>query len=443
MSDAFKGAVVVVPTRNRAALAVNAIKSVLGQPRCEVKVLVSDNSTAPEESAALARFCREAGDARLRYVAPPEPLPMTGHWEWALRLALADYGENHFIFLTDRMIFRRGVLPSVLRAAALYPDRIVSYHHDRIADYERPVRLDQHPWTGKLYEVEMRHLSYLYSQAILHPCIPRMLNCVAPRGALGAVERRFGSHFGSASPDYNFGCRCMEVVEAIVYYDRSPIVGYALDRSNGTSMSRGVSSRDNADFMAHFGQHQTPFSAAPIPEVRTVGNAIFHEYSVVKREAASARFFEIDKDKYMQYLAAEVEEFEEPALREEARAVLAAHGWTGTAAATTSDSREPARGVMATARKLASPRAVAGKVRRAASGGVRRLSGSAGAKPAWLFLARRIGVRPPDEHSFEFDSAAEAINYLNEFPRRSSSEWAWQQELLRARELPGVADDEN
>ena len=56
----YTGLVVVIPTRNRAAIAMNAIRSVLDQP-VEVGLLVSDNSTSETDREALSAELKAAG----------------------------------------------------------------------------------------------------------------------------------------------------------------------------------------------------------------------------------------------------------------------------------------------------------------------------------------------------------------------------------------------
>src|SRR5262245_35277260 len=92
---------VVIPTRNRSALAKNAIGSVLGSPSNNVQLFVSDNSTAPGEKQELASFCARLADKRLKYITPPEPLPMPRHWEFALAHAQTHSCATHFVILTD------------------------------------------------------------------------------------------------------------------------------------------------------------------------------------------------------------------------------------------------------------------------------------------------------------------------------------------------------
>jgi putative cell wall-binding protein len=79
------GIVIVVPTRNRADLAVLAVRSAV-QQEGPVTVVVSDNSTDPEQSRSLEAECAAlaASTGRpLHYLQPGQDLPMPEHWEWA------------------------------------------------------------------------------------------------------------------------------------------------------------------------------------------------------------------------------------------------------------------------------------------------------------------------------------------------------------------------
>ena len=179
MTDKYSSLRVIIPTRNRADLAIGAIRSVLSQPVDSVRILVSDNSTSGKERASLSRFCRKLKDKRLRYIAPPEPMPMSPHWDWAMREALRTEA-SHFTVLTDRMVYRPAELTCLLKIVAQHPSRIVSYKHDRVADLKAPIRVEQQAWTGKLFEIQSARLLALTSQAILHESLPRMLNCIVP-----------------------------------------------------------------------------------------------------------------------------------------------------------------------------------------------------------------------------------------------------------------------
>jgi hypothetical protein len=427
-SAKYSGTVVVIPTRNRAALAMNAIRSVLDRPGDNVQVMVSDNSTSDQDRADLANFCSLLADPRVRYVTPPQPLSMAAHWEWALVQAMHSYDASHFVYLTDRMMFKSGHLRRITDIARLYPDKIISYNHDRIADYPKPIRVEQYPSTGKLFEIDCLDLSYIYSQALPQVCLPRMLNCIAPREALDAVRLRFGNVFSSIAPDFCFGFRCLELFDNILFYDCSAIFHYGLERSNGASVSRGEMTADHADFTANLPVDNSIRNyATPIPELITAANAVFNEYFILKQETKSPRFFEVNLQKYLAHNADEIREVIDPQLRAEMHAQLVAHGYEGTL-----NGLPTSGGELGTLRKLISPRAISNKLRL-------KLKSAAGAhatKPAWLFLARHLGIKPPANQRFEFDNVEEAISFINQYPRALLRTEPCHEALRRARELP-------
>ncbi len=326
--DTYKGVVVVLPTRNRAQIAMNAIRSVLDEPVENVQVLVSDNSTADSEREALAAFCATLKDTRLCYVRPPQSLAMPEHWEWAIEQALSTYNVDHFIYLTDRMMFKRGGLREVLELAARYPHKVISYNHDRIVDHIKPICVEHYPSTAMLWEVPAERLSWLVSQAVFHHGLPRMLNCIVPRGVLDRIRTRFGNVFASIAPDFNFCFRCLDIEESILFFDKSPFFHYALNRSNGASVSRGEMTTDNVDFTANLPVDNSIRNyATPIPQLNTAVNAVFNEYLIHKNETKSARFFELDFQKYLATNANEVQEVTDPYLRAEMNALLEQHGY--------------------------------------------------------------------------------------------------------------------
>ena len=415
---AYTGTVVVIPTRNRATIAMNAIRSVLEQPVDGLSLIVSDNSTSDSERERLSRYCADLGDERLCYVRPPEFLSMSAHWEWAIEQALRSYPASHFVYLTDRMMFRKGVLKEVLSLATLYSSKIISYNHDRIIDNTTPIRVEQYPATEKLLEIDTRRLTWLLSQAIIHPAVPRMLNCIVPRAVLEKIRARFGNVFASFSPDFNFCCRCLDVEDSILFFDKAPIFHYALSRSNGASVTRGEMTVDTADFTTRVIKEDTIVnSATPIPGLSTAVNYAFHEYCSFRQQTKSAKFPDLDRAKYLQANACELPEIVDPQLRAETLALLLANGYSETK----TNGEQSAAEISLGAR-------VQSKVKRV-------LSGPA-TTPAWLFLARTLSVQPPGYNHFEFGSLDEAIDYAKNISRGNLTKGPTHEELLQGRELP-------
>lgn len=404
----YTGTVVVIPTRNRSAIAMNAIRSVLEARLSDVEVMVSDNSTSETEREALAAFCARLGEKRLRYVRPPEPLAMSAHWQWAIEQALGFYPASHVTYLTDRMMFRTGALAEALKLAAQYPDKIISYNMDRIVDHVRPIRVEQYPATQKLLEIETVELSRLLSQSVFHAGLPRMLNCVVPREVFARMQGHFGDVFSSIAPDFRFCCRVIEMEETILYYDKSLLFHYALDRSNGASVSRGEASSDTDDFAANLPVDNSRRNyATPIPQLITAVNAVFNEYLAFKQETNSSRFFDVDLEKYLQANAEEVQQFTDETLRAEMLALLVAKGFQNT------DQNKTDQGQIGVGKRLGSK--------------LKRVATAPSTTGAWLFAARTFGITPPGQNLFEFDTLDAAIDYA-----RNHSRGNYQSKSLRS-----------
>ena len=303
-TQALQKLLIVVPTRNRPELALNAITSILESDESSIEVMVSDNSTVSAYVDQVAQFVAQCGDQRLFLYRPPEPLAMTPHWDWALALACERPGVSHVVVLTDRMIFKRDALTALREISAHRPGSIISYNHDRIVDHRLPMRVELQEWTDEVLSVQSETLLELSSRCVFPQALPRLLNCVTPVSVLQAVERECGNYVGSISPDYSFCYRALSLVPDIIFWDRSPIVHYALARSNGESTARGVETSDSVDFLRAAAVPMC--SRAPMPGVFTLVNAMLHEYVVARDETMSASFPAIDKRVYVDHIDGEL-----------------------------------------------------------------------------------------------------------------------------------------
>ncbi len=414
----YTGAVVVIPTRNRATIAMNAIRSILNQPVNNLELIVSDNSTSETDREALASFCSRLSDARLRYLRPPQSLSMTSHWEWAIQEALRFCEASHFIYLTDRMMFRNGALKEVLNLAGLYPKKIISYNIDRIVDHVKPIRIEEYRATGRLFEVESEQFTWLFSQALFHPGLPRMLNNIVPREILTRMAARFGDVFSSIAPDFSFCCRCLDMEKTILFYDKSPLFHYALHRSNGASVTRGEMTPDNADFSANLPVDNSIRNyATPIPALNTAVNGAFNEYFLFQQQTGSPRFFEVDMQKYLVANAREVREVTDSKLRAEMLSMLVAKGY-----------REAETNGKPVAVDVPLVDRVRSKVKRVFTGPA--------TTRAWLFAAHTFGIRPPGENLFEFARLDDAIEYASNISFGNITRSDVPDELLKGRALP-------
>ena len=417
----YAGLTVVIPTRNRAKLAMNAIRSVLEQSVENLQILVSDNSTIRSEANELSSFCKSLINNKVHYIVPPNQMPMTQHWDWAMGKALEFPESSHVSFLTDRMIFKKNDLTEAIKIIKHHPDKILSYNIDTVVDNDLPVRLVQVPWTGNVFEIKSERLLSLVSQATLHNSLPRMLNSIVPHSSLDRIRSHFGNVFDSISPDFCFCFRVLELFEAILFFDKPILLQHALYRSNGESGALGRKTEDFLDFIAELGDTSINFGA-PIPEIMTVFNGICHEYCVVKEQARSNKFHDIDKPAYLNFLANEIKRIEDPRLRREFEALLVTHGWRDTI-----DGIDHQRSFL---RKVVSPSTIVNRIR--------WLSGVSCTKRAWLVLADLFAVQLPDDNRFGFHTTAEAIEYAHRFPRKKDRNRDLEEPLSSARKLEPV-----
>ena len=321
--------VVVVPTRNRADLAATSIASVLAGRDPRVNVVVSDNSTDPEQVERLRSWCDERADEPLQYVRPPEPLPMSAHWQWALGRALESSAATHVMYVTDRLVMRPGALAKLISLAERQPDDVITFGDDTIVDYREPVTISERPWTGKLLRIDSDQLLRVLARGILVGA-PTMLNTVAPRAVMENIGDTYGSVFASIAPDHCFSYRCLDRVDSILHWDSVVVVQHALSHSNGYSQIRGISNPAHADFLRELGEARIN-EHAPVPELLTVTNAIYNEYEFVRAERPSSKLAPLRRHYYLGANARDVARLEDPHLRARMTELLSQHGWSNRA----------------------------------------------------------------------------------------------------------------
>jgi hypothetical protein len=414
---------VVIPTRHRPDLAITALRSVLAAQRPEVTVLVSDNSSSAEDRERLAELCSPHASPHVRYVRPPEALPMAEHWEWARLEATAAFAPTHVVYLTDRMVFLAGALDELVALLEAHPAHVVTYNHDMVDDHRLPARLVQQTWTGQLLEISSAATLQRSARAEHEPYLPRMLNCAVPLPVFERIEARFGSVFGSVAPDMCFCFRCLAVCDSTLYRDRSLIVHYATGRSNGATYARGLPSADNREFEKLAAAVGRRHGAAPEPRFETQTNAVVHEYCFVREEVGNGRFPPVDRSGYLAANDRDVRGIENAALRARMDELMREHGW-GT--------RQRLRvtvalGVSVIRYLVRHPSAILPMARRQLW---ERPPGTLGA-----LLLGRLGLSARAGSDHRFDTAAEAISFAETHARRRSAA-AWHLHSLE--EIPGA-----
>lgn len=310
----YNGLQVVYPTRNRAALAIGVIRSVLAQAEGDVRVLVSDNSTETADRDALGVFIAELNDERVCSIAPPQSLPVGPHWDWALEQAMARSDKNHFTVLTDRLLFKHNALRPILELTRTRPEQLLSYPRENVFDHQSPVRFKPYPATGRMVEISAARLLALTAHGRLHPATPLLFNCIVPRALLEQVKARYGNYAASLSPDCAFGYRALERIESLTFFDSAPLLVHGYKVSTSYGHMRGSPTPSTLDFYASANLSALQ-ATVPAPEFPSMLNVLMHEYALVQQAASSPKAPPIERNGYLDLLESEVNLLEDVNLR--------------------------------------------------------------------------------------------------------------------------------
>lgn len=408
---------IVIPTRNRASLAINAIRALLVQPGCRFHIFVSDNSSSAAEIRRLSRFCKRQKDARVTYLRPPQELAMGTHWDWAMQRALSLCDADYFTIHYDRMLMKPGQLVLLGEVAARFPDSLITYARDHTIVLSLPVILVQTAWTGKVFRVQTSRVIELARHGFIYDmghAIPIFSNCLVPRSMLERIRERFGSICDSTGPDACFMARFCALFDTFVHFDRPLGILYASHRSNGWSYTKGRTDGDFADFLAAC-RDRPWLEAAPIPGISLGQNMLYHEYELVRR-ATGTKLPPLDIKGCLRELGQSLKWIEDPKTRACYHALLKEHGWEDQQTSFTAPAEvsEPADLPRSSGPQNGGPtnllRSIARKLRQTVARGLY-------SQRVTIFRADYLGHEPPHICGFTFRTNRKALYYAIKCPR--------------------------
>lgn len=318
---------VVIPTRNRPALAATAIRSALRQDFTDLEVVVSDNSGSPH-AAGLEAAIAELADPRVRYVSPPGEMAMGEHWDFALGQARGDYVG----YLTDRMAFKRDALALLRSEIKTRHASVISYSSSGILEVAPPYRLQRPPFSGRTETYESSWVVNLLSRSVAPWGAPCMLNSFASRELLAEMKAAYGPVMASVAPDLAFCVHVLDHVDRFSYLDLPLMISHGHASSNGAGFGTGRLNESARDFASML-QRQGGLPYAPIPEIVNNHNIRAHEYRKMRASQRSGRYVELDLSAYCLELAAELDLQGERAQPEDWRRLnefMQAHGISRT-----------------------------------------------------------------------------------------------------------------
>ena len=328
MADAARRLAVVIPTRNRARLAINACTALMNEREPALHIYVSDNSTAPDQVEELADFCRRVDPGCLTYLRPRQPLSMPAHWDWALAVVLEKSDATHCLLHYDRRILKPGHLRYATELMNRFPDDVVAWTLDQVNGRDQGGWVSQVEWDGRCYAIKTGRVAELTSAGRVVDmgfAFPFLSNCLVPRPVFRDIQQRFGNICHSTGADSCFTYRCCAVRDRYLLLDRALFVGYAMHRSAGWGYFSGDGGdfRDFSDSLAT----QSWLEAAPIPGVSLGQNMLYHEYELVRRAISHHAFKPVEMKGYVRDLASCLPLVTDPVRAAELRTLLIEKGW--------------------------------------------------------------------------------------------------------------------
>jgi hypothetical protein len=255
---------ILLPTRNRPAMAVVAVRCALDAAGVDDEVVVADNGDAP---LALDR-----DDHRLRVLRADRVHAMPDNWERVIRDAR---GEN-ILVISDKHRLVPGSI-ECLFSARDRPDDVVTYASAMFvqnvpsADVERADTLASAAG-GLNYVTGPRRAHRRSSKEMLadwyrtmryRPDRPMLYTSIIPRRIVDDVVRRHGRFLHGMAPDVASSFQILAETESYVETDVTAVVGHLPSWdprwSNGASMSSGGLLASG--FLREFGS--SPLGALP------------------------------------------------------------------------------------------------------------------------------------------------------------------------------------
>jgi hypothetical protein len=287
---------VIIPTKDRAQLVGEAIRSVLLQSLGDFELIVSDNWNDDRTRDVLAGFI----DPRLRVIKPPRELAMPEHWEFASREAAGSY----VLFLTDRMVMRPSAL-SIIR------DRLVENGEPELCSWGLQNYFDESGTLGpnslggtaelldsKTVVADFARFCWPKLQRI-----PRALNSCVRNEALARARARFGNVFLPMAPDFTSAFLLLSQCAHVLYLDLPLLLSRGHQQSNG----RITQVEGGGRYLATLDKSHDPLSHVPM-KAFTVWNAVANDFLRMQELAGDAlAYAQLDLERYFAVCLEEIE----------------------------------------------------------------------------------------------------------------------------------------
>lgn len=225
---------ICIPTRNRQAYAMSAVRAMLASERQDFEVVLADNS---DDGAPLAEFAAACADPRLKLLSPQnQVLSMRANWErivpetageWISYIGDDDYLDPE---LCEVIRVTKKIVPNVDaltwgRLFFVWPDARHAPEVTKMPNGSHLIGIKKEDMIRKLFFWEDASDRPKCPFGVYHGAVRRTL--------LEDIRNTFsGQYFGHQIVDYDNICRTLMVANSFVYFERPMSVFGACKASN-------------------------------------------------------------------------------------------------------------------------------------------------------------------------------------------------------------------
>ncbi len=201
---------VLMPTRNRANLLADSLKTAVGQDFQDYEIIVSDNNSVDHTKEVIMDTMRSCD--KVQYINPGADLSMLDHWEFILNHAKGEY----IIYLCDDDALIPCALSRIYQVLTKHPIDILVwkrgyYHHPDVPDDNLKGSLRFRLWDGGLYQIQSNLATQMFYDfdTRIYEILPKMLNCVVSKKVIDACKEKTSIFFVPPYPDYSAACHLL------------------------------------------------------------------------------------------------------------------------------------------------------------------------------------------------------------------------------------------
>ena len=205
---------ILIPTKERNELCINAIRSALNQ-NVELEVVVSDASFGVE----LENACKEINDKRLFYYRSAPDTIMTNNWLNAYNNSTGDY----IIIIGDDDYLVKDVLCSCEEMINSTKCSAIALGYIGYNEMKRPGYLDYKKYQSK-DKVNKVEFSTMLKAFLADGSIPHPSQLVLNRRLYNLVNEKFGATYDFPYPDFSFMPRLFTLNEVLFQFNKPQVL---------------------------------------------------------------------------------------------------------------------------------------------------------------------------------------------------------------------------